>query len=113
LINPRLTLWRRESFGPWPESDAESFDRASEGGKVAIRLKCAEHPNVEAVESPRGGLAMPNAITTVDDYDKVTQRIAELADCPEGTPQAVELAELVASVMEWDKTHDDATAWKD
>jgi hypothetical protein len=56
---------------------------------------------------------MPNAITTVDDYDKVTQRIAELADCPEGTPQAVELAELVASVMEWDKTHDDATAWKD
>jgi hypothetical protein len=55
---------------------------------------------------------MPKTIATVDEYEAATQRISELENFPEGTPQAAELAELVAAVMEWDRTHDDATAWK-
>lgn len=54
-----------------------------------------------------------NQITTLDDYEAATKRIAELADFPEGSPEAAEMAPLVAAVMEWDKLHDDATAWKE
>jgi hypothetical protein len=56
---------------------------------------------------------MPKTIATVDEYDAATQRISELENFAEGTPQADELGELVAAVMEWDKTHDDATVWKE
>ena len=49
---------------------------------------------------------MPKTIATVEEYDAATQRISELE-------KANELGELVAAVMEWDKTHDDATAWND
>lgn len=52
-------------------------------------------------------------ITSIDDYETATQRVRELADGPEGTPEAAELADLVAAIMDWDKAHDDATAWKD
>jgi hypothetical protein len=45
---------------------------------------------------------MLKTITTVDEYDAATQRIAELESFPEGTPEADELGELVAAVMEWD-----------
>ena len=46
---------------------------------------------------------MPKAIATVDGYDEATQRISEIENFPEGTPQAAELAELVAAVMKWTK----------
>lgn len=52
-------------------------------------------------------------ITSVDEYEAATQRAREIADSPEGSREATELAGLVAAIMEWDKTHDDATAWKD
>lgn len=52
-----------------------------------------------------------NAISSLDEYEKATQRIRELSDAKEGTPEAEELAWLVAAVMEWDKLHDDATRW--
>jgi hypothetical protein len=55
---------------------------------------------------------MQKPIKTLDEYNAATQRISELEDSPEGTPQANELAELVAAVVEWDKAHDDATGWE-
>jgi hypothetical protein len=56
---------------------------------------------------------MRRTITTINEYEAATQRISELENFPEGTPQAEDLAELVAAVMEWDEAHDDATAWKE
>ncbi|RYF31620.1 MAG: hypothetical protein EOO23_01925 [Comamonadaceae bacterium] len=51
-------------------------------------------------------------ITSLDEYEDATKRIRALADFPESTPQADELAELVQAIMEWDKAHDDATTWQ-
>lgn len=50
-------------------------------------------------------------ITSIDEYEAATERVRELADFPEGSPQAAELAELVQAVMRWDEAHDDATGW--
>lgn len=53
----------------------------------------------------------PALIASLDEYEAATERVRELADYPEGTPQADEMAGLVQAIMEWDKTHDDATSW--
>lgn len=50
-------------------------------------------------------------IHNLNEYEAAAERVRKLADCEEGTPAAAELAELVNAIMEWDKTHDDATAW--
>lgn len=50
-------------------------------------------------------------ITSLDEYEVATERVRELADYPEGTPQAEELAVLVRAIMQWDEAHDDATSW--
>lgn len=50
-------------------------------------------------------------IASLDEYEAATERVRELADYPEGTPQADELAGLVQAIMEWDKAHNDATSW--
>ena len=65
------------------------------------------------VETQPGAVRMPKKISTLDEYEAATQRVRELSDKPEGTPEAAELAELVEAIMDWDKAHDDATAWKD
>lgn len=55
---------------------------------------------------------MPITITTVEEYEDATKRIAELAGCLEGTPEEAELQALVAAVEKWDFDHDDATGWR-
>lgn len=50
-------------------------------------------------------------IASIDEYEAATERVRALADYPEGTPQANQLAGLVEAILEWDKTHDDATSW--
>jgi len=50
-------------------------------------------------------------IVSLDEYEAATERVRELADYPEGTPQSHELARLVQAIMEWDEAHDDATTW--
>ncbi|SDH79802.1 hypothetical protein [Bosea robiniae] len=50
-------------------------------------------------------------ITSIDEYEAATQRVRELADYPEGSPQAAELAALVQVITQWDEAHDDATSW--
>lgn len=51
-------------------------------------------------------------ISTVEEYDQATQRVAELAGCLEDTPEEAELIALVDAIARWDETHDDATAWQ-
>lgn len=51
-------------------------------------------------------------IETVEDYEKATVRVAELAGHVEDSAEERELEALVDAIMEWDKTHDDATAWR-
>ncbi|MGO4405686.1 hypothetical protein AB4Z10_15665 [Bosea sp. RAF48] len=53
-----------------------------------------------------------HGITSLDEYEAATERVRELADYPEGTPQAEELAGLVQAIMQWDNAHDDATSWQ-
>ncbi len=50
-------------------------------------------------------------IASLDEYEAATDRVRELADYPEGTPQAEELAVLVQAIMQWDEAHDDAPSW--
>ena len=51
-------------------------------------------------------------IMSLDEYEAATERARELADFPEGSPQADEMAGLVQAIMEWDEAHDDATNWQ-
>ncbi|MGX1742263.1 hypothetical protein ACWIEX_11970 [Bosea sp. NPDC055353] len=51
------------------------------------------------------------SIGSIEEYEKATKRASELAEYPEGSAQADELASLVQAIMQWDKSHDDATAW--
>lgn len=58
--------------------------------------------------------AMPLAavrIETLDDCERATARVAELAGAPEDTPEDRELAALSDAIMRWDEAHDDATRW--
>ena len=50
-------------------------------------------------------------IETIEDYERATQRVAELAGALEDSPEERELIALTDAIMAWDKTHDDATAW--
>lgn len=68
---------------------------------------------------PEGAPAEPTVhrvdrvtIHSVDQYEAATRRVQELAGCQKGSPEEAELQALTDAVMEWDKTHDDATAWK-
>ena len=54
----------------------------------------------------------PHQITSLNEYEAATERVRELADFPEGSPEADELAGHVQAIMEWDKAHDDATTWQ-
>jgi hypothetical protein len=49
-------------------------------------------------------------IETIEDYEQATARVAELAGHVEDSAEERELEALVDAIMEWDKTHDDATA---
>lgn len=66
------------------------------------------------IEPERIPTAQPLAvirIETVDDYERATQRIAELAGALEDTREERELEALSDAIMEWDQAHDDATCW--
>ncbi len=49
-------------------------------------------------------------ILNVEDYDKATARVAELAGYVEDSSQEPELVAPVDAIMQWDKAHDNATA---
>ncbi|AMJ59378.1 hypothetical protein [Bosea sp. PAMC 26642] len=75
-------------------------------------------PHLENSFAPKGDIAEASVqpheikpITTLEDYEDATRRIAELASI--GAGGEVELAALVAAVQKWDFDHDDASGWKD
>lgn len=43
-------------------------------------------------------------ITNADEYEAAVRRIQDLSGCLEGTPEEVELRELIAAADEWDRT---------
>lgn len=55
---------------------------------------------------------MTNPINSLEDYERATQRVTELADYAEGTPQSEELHRLIADIKAWDEVHDDAARWR-
>jgi len=55
---------------------------------------------------------MTNPITSLDDYERATQRVAELTNYAEVTPQSEELHRLIADIKAWDEMHDDASRWR-
>lgn len=50
-------------------------------------------------------------IETVEDYERATVRVEELAGHVEDSAEERELKSLVDAIMEWDRDHDDATGW--
>lgn len=46
--------------------------------------------------------AMTNPISSVEQYEAATQRVTELSNYAEGTPQAKELGELVTDIRAWE-----------
>lgn len=70
-----------------------------------------EHATTPMKPAPANDMA-GHRIASTNDYEASTERVRELADFPEGTPQADELAGLVRAIMRWDKAHDDATSWR-
>jgi len=53
--------------------------------------------------------AMTNPITSLKQYKAANQRLAELCNFAEETPQAEELHWLIADICAWDEERDDAT----
>lgn len=51
-------------------------------------------------------------IETLEDYERATIRVAELAGHVEDSVEERELEALIDAIMQWDKSHDDATAWR-
>lgn len=47
-----------------------------------------------------------------EDYERATQRIAELGAPPVGSIDEAELIGLIEAVEKWDARHDDATGWE-
>ena len=47
---------------------------------------------------------MPITITTVEDFDEAMKRLADLTRSTHDVSQTVELAELVAAILELDRT---------
>lgn len=52
-------------------------------------------------------------IETIEDYELATQRIATLDSATCGEDEDREREALIEAVKHWDRTHDDATGWKD
>ncbi|MGX1787035.1 hypothetical protein ACWIGM_09875 [Bosea sp. NPDC055332] len=46
--------------------------------------------------------AMTNPISSEEQYEAATQRVTELSNYAEGTPQAKKLGELVADIRAWE-----------
>lgn len=55
---------------------------------------------------------MTNPITSLDEYERATQRVAELTNYAEDTPQCQELHRLITDIKAWDEMHDDASRWR-
>ncbi|AOO79559.1 hypothetical protein [Bosea vaviloviae] len=59
-------------------------------------------------ETPLAAIKIEN----VEDYERATIRVADLSGHVEDSAEERELEALVDAIMEWDKSHDDATAWR-
>ena len=68
----------------------------------------------EQITSPRAPKPVNDLnayrIYDLDGYETATERAKALADFPEGTPEAEELAATIKAIMDWDRSRDDATA---
>ncbi len=51
--------------------------------------------------------AMTNPISSLEQYEAATQRVAELANYAEGTPEADELGRLVSDIRAWEEAKQD------
>jgi hypothetical protein len=48
----------------------------------------------------------------VQDYERATERVAELGNPPHDSEQEAELISLIEAIEKWDARHDDATGWE-
>jgi hypothetical protein len=63
--------------------------------------------------SEAGDLDPKRAIVRcVDDYERASQRVIELGNPAEGTPEEMELIGLIEAIEKWEARHDDADAWE-
>lgn len=47
-----------------------------------------------------------------DDYERALERLAELGDPADGSPEQAELEALVEATDEWDAHHDEDDSWQ-
>ncbi|KPF71792.1 hypothetical protein IP69_04665 [Bosea sp. AAP35] len=52
-------------------------------------------------------------IETIEDYELATRRIADLDACARAEADERERQALLQAVARWDRSHDDATRWRD
>ena len=72
------------------------------GAAVTHLRKPARGVVEDAVTKWQGAEGNPMRITTAEAYTAAAARIQSLSDAKEGSPQAEELAELIAAVRQWD-----------
>ena len=70
------------------------------------------HTDIEPKDIPNEIPFTAIKIKALEDYEKATIRVAELAGHVEDSAEERELEALVDAIMEWDKAHDDATGWR-
>ena len=49
---------------------------------------------------------MPITISNFEEYEAACERIDSLSNCLEGTPEEVELLDLIDAVEAWETAHD-------
>ena len=70
-------------------------------------MKTDSEPEGIPSEPPRARFV----ITSIDEYERATARVAELSGCQMDPDRQRELDALTSAIMDWDKGHDDATSW--
>ena len=51
-------------------------------------------------------------VRCVDDYERATQRVAELGNPAPDTPEEMELLGLIEAIEKWEARHDDVDSWE-
>lgn len=78
-----------------PEGSDEEAERV--GLIDAVNAYRMKQPGTEDMQSP---------ISSLEQYEEATQRVAELASYAEGTPEAEELHRLIDDIRAWEEARD-------
>lgn len=83
----------------------------SEGAKARMSTEEAAVFSLFSSSRPQHREPGRAIVRCEDDYERATQRVAELGNPSTGSSEERELLDLLEAIDKWDVRHDDATGW--